>query len=212
MTNTRQLLAAATLVVAGLTGPSVIGAQTTVHTSLASFLASTQGPLYTETFPFVPSAPSFSFSSLGFGYTVTTGGGNVYRGSLLGTFIGNSTANRSLLFTFTTGNVTAVGGNFFLTGTTDNLLTGNISISLSDGTLASFTGSSVSDFRGFTTTGAVITSLTLAAPSGSLFNSADNIVVGLASASVVPEPSTYLLVGVGLTALLGVARRRNRVG
>ena len=87
MTNTRQLLAAATLVVAGLTGPSVIGAQTTVHTSLASFLASTQGPLYTETFPFVPSAPSFSFSSLGFGYTVTTGGGNVYRGSLLGTFI-----------------------------------------------------------------------------------------------------------------------------
>ena len=106
--------------------------------------------------------------------------------------------------------MTAIGGNFFFTSGSDNFVSGLVSIGLSDGTVASFTGTSIADFRGFTTTGPFISSLTMPGPiAAGLFNSVDNFVVGRA-ASVVPEPSTYLLVGAGLVGLFGVARRRGR--
>lgn len=200
------LLAAATFVAA-----RPASAQTTIHTSLASFQASTSGPLYTETFPFVASALSFNFSSLGYAYTVTAPPTEfVYRAAPSGSFIGNSNVDHSLLFTFTSGNVTAIGGNFFNTNAGDSFISGAVNISLSDGTTLSFTSNSIADFRGFTTTGPAITSLLIAAPGvPGRFNSVDNLVIGTAS-TVVPEPSTYLLMATGLAGLFGVARRKNR--
>jgi hypothetical protein len=209
----RHLLIASAFALASLSASGVAAAQSTIHSSLGAFTAATQGPLYTETFPAASSASAsfYSFSGLGYAYTVTAGSGSlVWRSSALGSFIGNFAAQQSLTFTFTSGNVTALGGNFFLTDSYDVLAAGTVSISLSDGTSTSFVGSSVTDFRGFTTSGAAITSFTLDATSPGLFNSVDNFVVGTA-ATVVPEPSTYLLVAVGLLSTLGVARRRNRV-
>jgi hypothetical protein len=212
MTTLLRTFVAAGLMTAQLSISDPLSAQTTTHTTLASFLASTQGPTYTETFTGSQgSALSYNFASLGYGYTVTASNGlsTVYRS---GSIIGNNLPNLSLTFTFTTGNVTAVGGNFFVTNISDVFQSTLVSILLSDGTTQSYTPTGVGDFRGFTTNGATITSLTLAAPTGGQFyNSVDNLIVGTASANVVPEPSTYLLMGTGMLGLVGAARRRARV-
>jgi hypothetical protein len=187
-------------------------AQTTTHTTLASFLANTTGSLYLETFTQggVDSGASFSYSSLGFGYTVTASPGLVYRS---GSIIGNNSPNETLTFTFTTGNITAIGGDFFITNISDVFQPQPVTLNLSNGTSVTYTPTNLAgSFRGFTTTGAAITSLTMAAPTGGQFyNSVDNLRVGRAApATVVPEPSEIALLATGMVGLLGVARRRAR--
>jgi hypothetical protein len=187
-------------------------AQTTTYTTSADFLAAVQGASYTETFDGTleaVSAVSYSFLQNGFGYTVTVPPPTfdtmpVYRN---GIFIGNLTDGESLVFTFTTGNVTAVGGNFFLTNLTDNFVSSPITVTLNDGTTTTYTPTGVDTFLGFTSTVA-ITSLTLSVTNIATYNSVDNLIVGTTSAA--PEPGSLALVLPVMGAVGMVIRKRQR--
>lgn len=186
----------------GLTALSASSfAVTTVYTSSAPFLANVAPGAYTETFnSAASSAGSASFASGGFGYTISAPSGLFASGEFLGT----SQINQPLTITFTSGNVNAVGGNFYATNISDAFQATALTLTLSDSTTVTFTPTSVANsYRGFTSD-LTVTSLTISAPGGSLYAGLDNLTVGVAA---VPEPTSVLLMGVGLAALW-LARQR----
>lgn len=188
------------------------GAQavTTVYTTEASFLAQVAAGSYTEGFTGAGgSAASYSYSGGGFGYTITAtaalgGPSTVYHS---GSFVGNNIAAESLTVTFTAGSPTALGGNFYITNISDVFQTAAVTLGLSDGTSITYTPASTAEYRGFIST-VPITSITMAAPLASQFNTLDNLTVGLAT--VVPEPATYLMMALGLSGLLMLRRSQQR--
>ena len=107
-------------------------------------------------------------------------------------------------FTFTPG-VMSVGANIFGTDSTFNLVAARITVTLADGSsyIASTTGPT--DFVGFISNGAAISSLTMAASDtapGDIYVTADNMYFG-----VVPAPGALaLLAAAGLCA---TRRRRS---
>jgi len=101
--------------------------------------------------------------------------------------------------------VTAVGGEFFITNVDNFFLIAPVTITLSDGTITTYTPASRWEFRGFVSEGPIITSLILSAPGVGNYNTLDNLIVGAA----VPEPSSMLLLGFSfLTFLAFLAKRR----
>lgn len=186
---------------AGLAALSVSAfADTTVYDAPAAFLAAVSPGSYTNTFDGLASTPPSDFSGSGFAYTVSAPTG-LY-GS--GEFIGTSLPDEALTITFTSGNVSAVGGNFYTVNLSDEFQAVAMTLTLSDGTAVTFTPTSTADaYRGFASTTA-ITSLTVSAPGVSLYAGMDNLTVGV---SAVPEPTSALLMALGVAGLL-VARRR----
>jgi hypothetical protein len=198
------LCAALTVIVAGQAQGS-----TTTYTSSAAFLADVAPGAYTETFtgpPTPAAAPSYSFAQGGYAYTVA-GVGQQPGTWTNGSVIGNNYPNWPLVVTFTSGNVTAVGGEFFIMDAAGGFTSASVTVTLNDGTSLSYTPSSQgAAFRGFIST-SPITSLTFAA--GALqFNAIDNLVVG--SAAVVAEPASAILMSLGLGALIEAGRRFRR--
>ena len=185
---------------------SSASAVTTIYTTSASFLAQVAPGSYTNTFTgAVDAALSYSYSGGSFAYTVTAPpagfGDDVY---LSGTFIGNLYANASLTVTFTSGNVRAIGGNFYITNSSDAFVAAPITINLSDGTTTTFSPGTAADYRGFVST-VSITSLVMLAPGASRYNTIDNLTVG----TPVPEPGSYALMALGLAAVLAARRKRS---
>lgn len=175
-------------------------AATTVYTSSASFLANVAAGAYTETFTGLSVTPPSVFTNGTFSFSVSAPSG-LY-GS--GDFLGTNQVNEALTVNFTSGNVTAVGGNFYATNISDAFQAVSMTVTLNDGTSSTFTPTSAADsYRGFTST-AFITSLVISAPGGSLYSGVDNLTVGVAA---VPEPASWLMMGLGVAGLL-VARRR----
>lgn len=179
-------------------------AATTTYTSAASFLPQVTAGSYLENFNSFDDEGPATFSSGGFSYAVSATSG-IY-GS--GEFIGSNQPYEVVTISFTSGNVTAVGGNFFATDISDSFFANPVTLTLSDATTVTFTPSSLLDsYRGFTSD-VVITSLTLTVPTvafNSRYPALDNLTVGVA---VVPEPSSWLLMGLGVAGLAAVARRR----
>jgi hypothetical protein len=140
----------------------------------------------------------------GFSYTVDTP-----PGSLSGLFndvglISTDNAGDSIRVSFTGAPVTSVGGNMWSTDINFLPFPANVTIALSNGTTETFASTSASDFRGFTTTGPAITSLTIDASdtAGNAWSTLDNLYVG----TVIPEPSCAVVALSGLVALF--TRRR----
>jgi hypothetical protein len=125
---------------------------------------------------------AISYSQGGFGYTIDT----LPDPDDLWFFPGVVTTNGSgdqITVTFTSGSVTAVGGNFYASDVGGTPIAGNeVVITLSDGTTETFNTAGDTDFRGFTTA-LPITSITIDAPNPSdpqdgSWSTLDNLIVG----------------------------------
>jgi hypothetical protein len=178
-------------------------AVTTVYTSSASFLANVAPGAYTESFTALsdPPAGPVLFASGGFAYAAASPV-DIY---LSGGFLGTNLPAEALTITFSSGNVKAVGANFYMTNVSDAFQSVAVNLTLSDGTVLAFTPTTLTNsYRGFTSTVA-ITSLVISAPGASLYAGLDNLTVG--AVAPIPEPSTWALLALGGAGLL-VARRR----
>jgi hypothetical protein len=115
-------------------------------------------------------------------------------------------------FDFLSGNVTAVGGNFFSTDTDGDPDGGTITLNLSDGTHATIPTSSLSSFVGFLSPGVFITNLQVV-PGADSYATVANFYVGGYAAPVgsVPEPATFGLLAGGLIAGGLLRKRLSRV-
>jgi hypothetical protein len=177
-------------------------ADSTVYNTSPEFLSLLAPGAYTETFNGLAdlAAGPVSFSTNGFRFSLSAPS-DLYAS---GDFIGTSQINEALTINFFSGNVYAVGANFFASNVSDELQPVQISLSLSDGTNVSYTPTSLDDsFRGFVSDVA-ITSLTINAPGMSLYAGVDNLTLATA---VVPEPASALLACLGLIGVAATVRR-----
>jgi hypothetical protein len=166
-----------------------------VYTNKADFVERVSAGYYFNDFQSFPSGDqsSTNLALLGgtpvFSFTISTTGilNNLYvvGGTLpSGRAMSTTVESRELLLTFTSGNVTAVGANFFLSDLAENQVDGLLAVTLSDGTSVSFSSSSngAVEFRGFTTdSGNPISSLRLHADSQ--YATVDNLHVGAVEAT-----------------------------
>jgi hypothetical protein len=186
----------------------------TFYTDLASFTAAIDPGYYLETFntrPRLTADPApVSFAGSGFSYTAAPGSGGFYNeGSVSDVWL-STDGTETLNYTFTSGNIKAVGGYFFATGSPGNPTSATVTLTFSDGGTVALTNPNNSTFTGYISS-SVLTSL-LQAPSGvgNLYSTANDLYVGVpATAAAVPEPSAFLLSAAGL-GLLFRRLRRNR--
>lgn len=151
-----------------------------------------------------------NFSSLGYSYSASA-----TNGWLFGLYVPGSGTDRALstnssddllVFTFTSGNVTAVGGYFFPTDQDGNLISGSLVLTLDDGTVHTLVNGTPLSFVGFTTApGQWITSLTVDAQEAGRYSTVNDLYVGQGA---VPEPATGGLLAGGMLLLAALARRR----
>ena len=157
---------------------------------------------YTETFGstptgFLPSGYSSSTGPVNWSATAT-GGLYVDFG-----YFSTNNAGQALTFDFSAPglNVQAVGGNFFATDASFNVLPAVVVVLLEDGTSYVNLMTLESSFVGFISTGAAISSITLSLPLASdLYPTVDRMVFG-----VVPAPGAIALLG--LAGFVGLRRR-----
>jgi hypothetical protein len=179
-----------------------------IYPDLTSFLDAVQPGYYLENFNALGigshSSP-MGFSANGYSYSASAAGG-LYTGPWAGdgSLFGAYVASRPVTFTFTSGNVTAVGGWYFVTNASNAVRSGTVTLNFSDGTSQNVASSPVS-FLGYVSD-VPLTSLTISGPAG-LFVSLDDFYVGTAQeADATPEPVTWTLLAAG--CLLFALRKR----
>jgi hypothetical protein len=210
---------AATNCLAG-SGPALAG-MVDVYTSESAFVSAIQAVYYLNDFILLPvgaidSPQIFSGGTPPFSYSVSSAAslwGAPGSGTQpYGRAIEARGANAELIFTFTSGNVTAAGGYFYLTDSVDGLAAGRLIVDVYDGSVnTNYVIDSTSTtwpvgFLGFTSE-IPISTLTLKTASG-YFNTATGFYAAQTAASV-PEPSSCVLCGLSFVGL-GLFRRLRR--
>jgi hypothetical protein len=201
MTHIKQLIA----IVAALAGGGSVVRADQIFTDQAAFLANVKPGFYLETFDALPQgvgidSPLAPFSKNGFSYIASTEGFNdgfFNVGPPGDTWISTNNPVDTIVFTFTSGNVTAVGGLFFETDVFGDLTGGPIHVTLDNGTTITVTDTKANSFVGFTTSSPIL-SLTVESgappPMITEWPTANDLIVGAA----IPEPSALLLAALGL--------------
>lgn len=191
--------------VIGAAATATTAAATDIYTNPGDFLNNTLPGYYHEDFAGVPTGGPHGLLSFGpvngFSYTVdTVNGSGLFNDPGL---VSTTNVNDLIRITFTGDPVTAVGGTFWGTDLNYDPVLANVVLTLSDGTVEPYTTMEANTFRGFTTTGAPITSLTIDATG--LIENAWPTMGELYVGQVIPAPSAF-----GLLALsvLAAARRR----
>ena len=156
-----------------------------IYDDRADFLANVLGGHYEEGFDNVPLnlvEDPLLFSQDGFSYSVYSA--LPYNGEQGGLwngpgFISLNSANDQIEITFTSGNVSAVGGNFWATDIDFNATGTSVVFQLSNGTSHTVDVTSASTFTGFVTE-STITSITIDAPDvpANAWSTMDNLIVG----------------------------------
>lgn len=209
MTHFTQVRVAIVVAFAALGAESAARADM-IYTDQTAFLAHVKPGYSLETFDALPQytevlAP-LAFSALGFSYTASaesefTSGNFFPAGTLSDVWLSTNGVSDDIVFEFTSGNVTAVGGFFFRTSTFGEVVTaGTVTLTLDNGTVYSTDAPSANSFVGFTTTSPIFSLSVGVEPVGGFledFATANDLIVGVA----VPEPSTLALAGLSLGCL-----------
>ena len=186
---------------------------TTIYTSQPTFLAHTQPGSYLETFDslpqFTPLNSPLSFSKNGFSYTASAPSADnqfFNTGTVGDVWFSTFDHSTNIVFNFTSNNVTAVGGNFFLTDIPGNVVPGMITVTLDNGTTFSVSDPSATSFVGFTTSSPIhsLTFIPPASGANEIFGTVNNFITGR---SVPDSGSTLLLSGIAVTSI-GLLRRK----
>ncbi|HEY6942204.1 hypothetical protein [Dokdonella sp.] len=149
-----------------------------MYTDRTEFLTHVSAGYYENGFDDAVPGPiaSLSYTNGPWAYTVAASSDQLYNDTGL---VSTNLAGDSIVVTFTSGAVTAVGGNFWATDINVQPTGTDVTITLSDATTETFTSTGPTDYRGFTTV-APITSITIDAPDtgGTFWPTMDNLLVG----------------------------------
>ena len=202
----RRLLWVAGLCVCALGSGLAARAATTVYTNEVDFLAATVGlPACLNEFTnldyYGPLAHSIRISTNGIGFYLATAPRlhlTAFPGAL-----STVETNDQIVATFTSGNVTGVGGWFFSADTNAAPATGAVTLTLSSGdtaTVASSAGNPAA-FFGFVSDGPIFTSLSVTNSAGGGFPALGHVYV----VDGIPAPVVKLNAGGGLLISWGAA-------
>jgi hypothetical protein len=212
MSNLKLAFIAATVAASGTLFPLSSSALTTTFTNQATFLGNVAPGFYLENFNTLSTAgptasPLPTFSNGVFSYIASVpSGGSFFGANSFGTpAVSLNVATDTILITFTSGNVTALGGNIFASDINGSATTGDIAVVLSDGTNLIVSSPTVpaspGPFRGFISD-TPITSLSLTGgDTPTRWATLDNLYVGTSSVTAVPFEFSPVL---GLTVLGGL--------
>jgi hypothetical protein len=174
------------------------------YTSQSSFLSAVDAGYFQETFSTSTAGFSLGYSGDGYAYTAS----DTFGLQTLYGWLQDTTSGDTITISFTSGTVTAIGGDFFAVNLGAAPSAGTVTLHFSDGkteTIAS--PASSTSFTGYTFN-TPITSMTITAAT-SLFAARwaalDNFTVGMAT----PEPGSWTLLGAGM-GLLVFAKLRHR--
>jgi hypothetical protein len=189
-----------------------VSAQTITFTSESAFVAALNSGYYLENFSSLTAfdgplaSLSFSGGTPTFSYDITAAPAGLFVNNDSGlNAVGNFNSGDDMVVTFTSGNVYAVGAEFYLNNLAGVNQDGTIFLSFSNGTTGSAPSSASGPYGFFGIISATpITSMTVQADVNSFINMA-NLYSG---AAPVPEPTT---IGLGLLGgLVGLACARRK--
>jgi len=180
----------------------------TFYSTEASFVAAIQPSPYIENFS------SFTFGSPlngtqttyvapggnGFGWTAAATGGLYSNSSALSTNL----AQDPLTINFTSGNVTALGGNFTNTDISGAIIPGTVTIVTSDGGTQTVTNPTAASFLGYTSTVPIVSVTITSAGATNNWPQVDHF---YSARGAVPEPASIGVAAMGL-GLIAARRRR----
>jgi hypothetical protein len=187
----------------------------TIYTSQSSFLAAV-GASGLDTFDDLdntrPTPSPLNRTAGPFGYTAAVPEQFYGAGSGRDHWLSTNRAADPITFSNFTGGVSAFGGQFFSSDINGLYTPGSVILTATDssGTVTeTITGSTTSSFRGFVSTGPLL-STTLRTPTGSaVWPTANNLLLA-APISAAPEPASWAMMIVGFGLVGSQLRRRKR--